>query len=321
MIARGLIALSALLLPGSISAQTGSNLKLVDLTDDFAAVFDRTATLGEAARVAAIKAHFEPIIPGFYGHERHGLPDATRYDQFVVKALKGFPQEREAIAGMSRRFAELLAPAEQSFEREFGPLTGFADIYLVHSLGEFDGGMRELGGKGHLMFGADVMAKLYANRAIQPFFHHELFHLYHSRSFDDCDKIWCGLWNEGLATYVAHRMNPSATDAELLLTEPVPLRAAVEANKSEAVCAVTERLDSTDVDDNRALFSSGRLNERLPPRFGYYVGYLVAEDIGRDKPLKTLAAMSGEQVRPLIEQSLAGMAGCPAVKGVPGERG
>ena len=325
MIARLLTGIAALLVAVSATSSSqpepASNLQLVDLTDDFAREWERSARLDDAARIAAIKAYFAPIIPGFYAHERHGLPDASKYDPFLLKALKDFPQKRAAIEDMSRRFGALLAPAEQAFEREFGPMTGFRPIYLVHSLGEFDGGMRTLGGNGYLMFGADMMAEIYADKAIQPFFHHELFHLYHSRTFDDCDAVWCSLWSEGLATYVSHRMNPGSTDAELLLTSPVPLRAAVEDNRMEALCAVAARLDSTERVDNMALFSSGKLNERLPSRFGYYVGYLVAQDLGRTRGLKELAAYSGEEVRPLIDTSLASMADCASYKEAGGERG
>lgn len=308
LIAFGFLASCATARPAD---EARTRLELIDHTDDFANVWERTRDLDEAARIAAFKAHFEPIVPGFYSHERHGLP-AERYDALFAAALKKFPETRSATADMARRFAALLDPAQRSFEREFGPMTGFRPIYLVNSLGEFDGGMRTLGGKGHLMFGADVMARLYAGKDIRPFFHHELFHLHHSRTFRDCAKLWCNLWNEGLATYVAHRLNPAATDTELLLTEPEPLRPAVESNRREAICTALAGLDSEDGRLDRALFSSGRLNERLPGRFGYYVGYLVAAEAGRSRSLVELANLPNESVRPLVESSLRSMETCPA---------
>ena len=82
------------------------------------------------------------------------------------------------------------------------------------------------------MFGADVIARVHGDRDVRPFFHHELFHLLHGRTFSDCGALWCALWNEGLATFVAHRLNPAASDDQLLLTQPVPLRAAVEARET-----------------------------------------------------------------------------------------
>lgn len=316
MMFRILLAFVALLASACVATpeqHSASGLELIDYTDEFDQLWERTAQLDDAARAAAFKRHFEAILPGFYSHERHGMPDAKAYDALLLEALKEYPQQRAATQAMSRRFASLLAPAERSFEREFGAMTGFPPIILVNSLGEFDGGMRTLPGGTHLMFGADVMARIYADKDVEPFFHHELFHLFQTRGApEDCPAVWCNLWGEGLATYVAHRMNPDATDAELLLTLPAPLRPAVEANRREAVCAVLARLDSTEGSDNMALFSSGRLNDRLPPRFGYYVGYLVASEAGRTRSLSELARLPSSEVRPLVERSLRSLADCPA---------
>src|SRR5436853_3600558 len=84
-----------------------SHLQLVDLTDDFAEVWDRTRNLDDGARIAAFKTHFEPIIPGFYSHERHRAPE-DKYDDYFLKGLKAFPETRAATADMARRFASLL---------------------------------------------------------------------------------------------------------------------------------------------------------------------------------------------------------------------
>ena len=162
------------------------------------------------------------------------------------------------------------------------------------------------------MFGADVIARNYKNKAIQPFFHHELFHLYHTRTFNDCRAVWCNLWNEGLATYVSHRRKPKASDDELLLNSPAPLRPAVEANRSKAVCAALERLDSGESKDNNALFTSGQPIDGLPRRFGHYVGYLIAAEAGKNRSLKELAQLNNAQVRPLVEKSLRNLASCGA---------
>lgn len=305
-----LLAAAALALSGCAAtpdASRRSNLELVDYTDDFAEAWDETQHLEGAARIAAFKSRFDPLIPGFYSHERHGIGQ-SRYEALFLKALADFPSQRAATAEMSRRFASLLEPAERRFEQEFGPMTGFRPIALVVSLGEFDGGMRTLAGKGYLMFGADVMARAYADRDPQPFLHHELFHLYHSRTFRDCPKVWCNLWNEGLATYVSHRLNPNATDAEMLLESPEPLRPAVDRNRREAVCTVLERLESEE--DNGTFFSSRRFNERLPGRFGYYVGYLVAAEAAKDHTLPQLAALTAEEARPVVEASLKKLEPC-----------
>ncbi len=70
-----------------MTEQPASNLELIDLTDDFAEQWEKTKDLSDAERIAAMKAYFAPIIPGFYSHERHGLTDATKYDPFFLKEL------------------------------------------------------------------------------------------------------------------------------------------------------------------------------------------------------------------------------------------
>ena len=56
-----------------------------------------------------------------------------------------------------------------------------------------------------------------------------------------------------------------------------------------------------------------------PARMGYYIGYLVAADLGKTRSLKELAALTPAQAKPLIDQSMASMATCPAE--AEGERG
>ena len=285
-----------------------ASIEYTDLTDDFAAVWERTRAMDDAARVAALRAHFQPLIPGFYDREQAG---PFKYADLIVRALNAFPENRAGIEQVSRNFAAMAVPARTSFEAAFGPMGEMPPIILLHSLGEMDGGVRTMKATGRtLLFGADMIANIHLEHGIQPFFHHELFHVFHERTFKGCDALWCGLWSEGLAVYVAERLNPGATDAQLLLVEPVPLRAAVEVNRKAALCTVLARLTSTSSADHAALFSGGKISDDLPSRAGYYIGYLVAADIGKTHSLPQLAAMPAGQVRPLVEASLRRMADC-----------
>jgi hypothetical protein len=284
-----------------------SGIKLIDLTDDFAAFWEKSRALDDAARAPALKAHFEPLLPGFYAREKAG---PFNYNDLIVKALREYPEKRGGIEEVSRRFQKLLAPARRSFEAALGPMGEMAPIYLLHSLGEMDGGVRTLNGKPTMFFGADVIAQNHLAHNIQPFFHHELFHAFHRRHFKGCGAVWCGLWSEGLAVHVANSLNPGATDSELLMTRPVPLRAAIEANRSQAICKLLQRLDSNDT--GNLFFGGGKDLFGLPARSGYYIGYLAAAEAGKTRPLRELAALPDEQVRPLVEASLRSLADCAA---------
>jgi hypothetical protein len=139
-----------------------------------------------------------------------------------------------------------------------------------------------------------------------------LFHRYHSRSFPQCEQLWCGIWAEGLAVLAAERLYPGVDDNQLLLSIPEPLRPAVERNRREAVCAVVARLDSTAANDWTAVLSLGetRLSDRLPPRFGYYVGYLAAREAARTNSIQSLARMNAAAARPALETALSRLVDC-----------
>jgi len=306
LIHRLLGALAATLLAASAQAAP-ADLELVDLTPAFTRAWEATATLSDAERPAAFRASFAPT--GFYPREALAGPAAARFDQRLLRGLKAYPEQRPAIEGVSRSFEAMFRAAKPSFEARFGPMRGYPPVYLLHSLGEFDGGTRTIAGRTTLLFGADMIARYHAGDDLQPFFHHELFHLFHQRTFDECAQAWCSLWTEGMAVYVAATLNPKATDSELLLVQPEPIRPVVDANRKVAICAAVARLESTADADLQALFSFGRLSPDLPPRFGYYVGYLAAAELGKTRSLTELAALDRATVRPLLERTLRSLAG------------
>ena len=287
----------AAIAPPPAATRAAASIEFVDLTDDFARFERDSRGLEGEARVAAFKSYFEPLLPGFYDRTRAG-PFA--YGDLILKALADFPQQRDEIEQVSSRFRAMAAPARARFESAFGPMA-LQPAYLVHSLGEMDGGVRPLKSTGRtLLFGADVIARMHLAHGFEPFVHHELFHVLHGRTFTGCEAMWCDLWREGLAVHVAQQLNPAATDAQLLLVDPVPLRAAVEANRREALEHVLARLDSTDRAASAGLFSGGSPSRSIPARAGYYIGYLVAAEAGKTHSLKQLADMPAAEAGPWV---------------------
>jgi hypothetical protein len=306
------VVLMAAVPPSHRPVQSTRGLRLVDLTDEFDRVWVSTKDLPDDRRVTAFETKFDKVLPGFYSADRvKDFIKPERYRELVIQGLKTYPEKRAGIRKVSREFAALIKPAQRDFEATFGPMRGYPPIYLVNSFGEFDGGTRGLPEGSRLMFGADMIDQLYRDKSIKPFFQHELFHLMHERTFKDCETVACNLWEEGLATYVAATLNPGADDDALGMTVPAPIRPAVEANKVAAICAVRERLDSEKPEDYAPLFYGNQKLAGLPARMGYYVGYMVVQDLGRTHDLKQLAALSPTEVRPLIAQSLDRMASCP----------
>lgn len=285
---------------------------LVDLTHEYSAFYDRTQGMESAGRVEAFKTEFATLFPGFYDTERvRAFATAERYNGLIARSFETFDALRPRYERTAAGFEAMLGPAREDFARHFPDIAPIGDIYLIHSAGEMDGGIRFINGRRYMVFGADVMAQLYGPGDERPFFQHEVFHVYHAQFFESCDEIRCALWREGLAVYVSEQLNPGATDAQMGLAIPRPIRPEVDANLPAAVCAVRARLGSDARDDYAPLFLGQASLDGLPPRVGYYVGYLVAREAGRTRTLQQLAHLRAEDVRPVIEAALGTLATCP----------
>lgn len=291
------------------SAQAPAEASFTSYAEDWDRLFTETQGLPEAERVAAMRAGLGRLFPGFYA-PRSRTDD--RYNAVIERSLEQYPALRERYLAAAGAFRAAFDRGSARFRTFFPDYRRDMPAYVLHSMGEMDGGTREIDGHTVLVFGTDVIARIHDTDTIGPFLDHELFHVYHARFFPECDPIWCALWTEGLATYVAERMNPGATQRQLLLTFPQPIAEAVDPRLAEAVCLTRSKLESTDPDDYRRFFQASPSEGPFPPRFGYYIGYLVAKRIGAEMPLPELAAMRPEQVRPLIERTLGEMADCPA---------
>jgi hypothetical protein len=273
-------------------------LGYVDLATPFERVAVATAGKPEAARIAAVRSRFDALLPGVYPADAHT-------DRSLARALAGFPAQQAGYDRVIREFPAALKSAVAHFRTVFPGFTSPLPIYLYHSLGQRDGGSAYLDpGRRHVMFfGADTIAKYHADDSLQPFLDHELFHLEHARTFADCDQFWCPLWQEGLAVDAAAAMTPGATDRQLLLDIPAGIRAPTDARWATALCFVSTHFDDTgETATEQALTGGGKPPSGLPDRFGYYVGYRLAQATGRS--VSDLARLDHHAARRLLRTTL-----------------
>lgn len=302
-----------MLYPVGVHGRDAKRAQYIDLTANFSRFVDETAGMEEAARVALFRTEMDVSLRGFYA-PRFGATQA-QYDAGIARALKGFAELRPKYEQVQRDFPAAFDAGIKHFRKVFPGFTPNVPVYLLHSLGEMDGGTRELGGKVYLIFGADVIAQIHEARDLTPFLDHELFHVENGKYFADCEQVWCPLWAEGLATYAAKVMNPGADDRQLLLTFPEQIRPAVDANWPAALCFTRARLFSAESADMEALFVGGAGAKEFPDRFGYYVGLRVFEELGEYK-LPELAHMPPERAKAAlttaVDRLIQKAGGCPA---------
>lgn len=291
----------------SVSPAQAKAPGLISLADAFPKFYDATAALPEAERVARFRKEFAALLPGFYAPRSR---TEANYEKGIARSLQDFPAIRSRYEMVERSFPKAFAEGQKSFRKAFPDYRLNVPVYLLHSLGEMDGGTRELDGKVVGIFGADVIAKIHTPSTIKPFLDHELFHLYHQRFFPDCEPLWCSLWQEGLAVYVAARLNPGATDEQLLLTQPNPIRPAVEPRLNAAMCSLSAKLESTKQEDYAPFFFGKANDGPFPPRYGYLLGYMLVQKIGADRTLEQLAKLPPDKVKAELVAAIASYGPC-----------
>ncbi|MGI4720609.1 MAG: hypothetical protein ACRYGO_08920 [Janthinobacterium lividum] len=272
-------------------------MKIHNLAGAFAEVWDRNVGKPDEEFVHDFKASVAAKFPAFYGVARYGgrKTEAQR-DADIVAARTEFPKLRATYLKTVANFEHDMTAYIASFRKTFPDYAAKNDVWFVHSLGEMDGGKRPLEGKPTFIFGADRMSEDEGKDANVLFFHHELFHDYQPLV---CKQwpVWTSLWQEGLATYVALRLNPGWTVEGML---PPELVEGTRKQMGRAVEDLYAKLDSTDGDDYSGLFLGRGDKTGMPARRGYYLGVLVAEEAAKTMDLHQLAMLDCESVRPVV---------------------
>lgn len=305
LVAGALLLFAACARPEAAVAPAPPPAAYTDYSQAFVEFWDRTQGLDEDARLAAFKREIVPLYPAFYA-PRYGATQ-DKWEVHVKRNLAEFPKLRERYEATQAAFPAAYAKAREHFASYFPGSTAALPTYVLHSLGEMDGGTRELDGRMVMVFGMDGMALYHTPADLGPFFDHELFHVEHGAYFAECDRIWCSLWTEGLATAASEVMNPGISQAAMMLETPKPIAPAVDARWREAICSVRANLDSTNQDIYRDLFMGNGKNPDFPPRWGYYVGYRLAEQTLKDHTLQQLAHMPASEAESLVRSTLATM--------------
>jgi hypothetical protein len=250
-------------------------------------------------------------------HVDPGQDPVKAFDARLARYLTEVVPYIPAMKTLSAQLNANLQEYARQFREQFPDYESRTPVYFTISLWAFDGGTREVNGKIALLFGVDSIARIHgANANLKVLFDHELFHQYHFQiapAFNaDNAPIWMNLWEEGLATYVSQRMNPTTTEQQVLMFPPdLAERAAPVLPK--LADELYKNRDSTSDDEYAAFFYGQNKRADLPPRAGYYVGYHVVKQLAQGHSLADVSHWQGESLKKQVESVLQNFAAQSAV--------
>jgi hypothetical protein len=222
----------------------------------------------------------------------------------IPQALAKVPEHIDAMRSMNQSITNEVPEHIKSFRKSFPDFQCSTPIYFLYSMGAFDGSVRKVNGSPALMFGVDVIAVTFGQNQ-DPLFAHELFHRYHNQVIQSQpDAIYWNLWEEGLATYVSRTLNPGLPDSKICCFPDIE---AVKKQLPEIAGRLLGKLDSAKFEDVQEFFLGGQKALDIPERSGYYIGYLIAKQLGETRSLEQLAKLPPDEVKKLEEQELKRM--------------
>lgn len=174
-------------------------------------------------------------------------PVRVQTGHFDIQTLSREGQTNEITTNLDSSLA--------SFIREFPELDRNFDFYITHSFGEMDGGTRKINEKLYFIFRIDGITKYHRGfKSEILFFHHEIFHIYHTQFISKDDEIFVQLWAEELATYASKKLNPKASAMDLMVDIPKGIIDNINKNHKYHWNKLLSKIDSSSEEDYEMFF-------------------------------------------------------------------
>jgi hypothetical protein len=235
-------------------------------------------------------------------------------DDGIERYLDKVKPYLSGMRNLSDEIGNEIGPAESRFTEAFPDFDARVTVAFLPSLMHFDGQTTQLAdGQLAVLFGLDGIVRFHGGDAdMAVLFSHELFHAYHNQVAPGVFKqqeLYAELWQEGLASYVSSKLNPTAPENVVMLDPK--LAEADPGRVQEIARRFIAKFDSTSEDDSKEFFQYGYKSD-LPSRSGYLLGYRVCQMLGEKHSLRELAHMDGEPLKTLIHDAVLTLAGAPS---------
>lgn len=285
-------------------------LKVDYLTDDFLDYYAVSKDSPAEQKIKSFKTEVYDKAPLIYESLYNDIKWIGKApDDWLLRYVDEFKSIEKDFKELSSKLNVQFDSSLAEFQKSFPDFKSDFDVCILHSLGIRAGGPVTIKDKTVLMFGVDQMAKYFDFQNFNPFFQHELAHIYHSQHFTPVnnekyskDAIYNFLWREGLAVYISSVLNPNAGEIEVFMVDSLP-------QKTNCVIQLIsreleEKLYSTDQKLIEKYFWTSSKDTVIPKTAGYYLGYYLVKEIAKNYSLIELIRLAENNFIPKMEQIL-----------------
>ena len=288
---------------GITAAEAGTGCKVVNLMPAF------WRSLAKSDASAQIRATLIAPYPDLYNDNYVNLPSGAKWDAAVARERTYVETHREEVTAAESYLSAHAQPLMAQFQRTFPDYKCDFTFYIAPSFGQMDGSAAFVNGQHRIIFAPDVIPRYHQLSELKVLIDHETFHIYHHQatgvygaSAEAVPTILEALWGEGLATFVSWRMNPEVSLDTALLQPGIP--EAANPHLADIAKGLLAHLDDKDEPTFLHYFVAGKQPEGYPPRAGYFMGALIAQDLSARYTLPQLAHLNGRELHTSVTKAL-----------------
>jgi Predicted Zn-dependent protease (DUF2268) len=312
---RVLVFVSLVCLQLFSSARAATTCSFVDLMPTF------WRALGAADGAAQMRATMVEPHPDLYNELLITVPPGADWASTFSSEKTYDDAHRKEVRAAERYLVTNTPKYMAQFERVFPDYRCDFTFYIAPSFGNLDGSAATVGGKYLIVFAPDFIPRIHALSDLKILIDHETFHVYHHQATgvfgaaEQLPTIEEALWSEGLATFASLRMNPRVSLDTALIQPGLP--AAAQPHLQSMVAELRQHLGEKDEETYGRFFQGGNAPEGCPSRSGYYIGFLIAQDLSKRYSLQQLAHLKGAVLHEALVAELDRIGAPPAVAASP----
>jgi hypothetical protein len=285
------------------AVQARASCKVVDLMPAF------WRSLAEGNAPARLRTIVVDPHPELYNENYVSLPSGAKWDTSIASE-RTYVEAHKQEVNAAERYLSLHVPRFMAeFRRTFPDYKCDFTFFVAPSFGQMDGSAGLVNGQELIIFAPDVIPRYHKLSDLKVLIDHETFHIYHHQSTgvygasaEAVPTILETLWSEGLATFVSWRMNPGVSLDIALLQPGIPEGA--KPHLADIAKDLLAHLDDKDETTYRHYFVGGAQQPGYPPRAGYFVGALIAQNQSALYTLPQLAHLNGAKLRAIVVKTL-----------------